>query len=111
MFTLFPHPGTIVHEEFFQDNGHTPESVAQRTGLRLAELREIFAGRSPIDARVAHAFGEFFHCDPQFFLNMQATYDRKETEARLRSAAHKRIPRIAQTIARPVRHRHQPVVA
>jgi antitoxin HigA-1 len=70
-----PHPGKVLRSEFLEPMGLSVYAVAKAIGVPRSRINEIARGRQGITAAIALRFGAFFDVDPQWFMNMQTTYD------------------------------------
>ncbi len=78
------HPGIILKEDFLDDLGVKPGTLAAAIGVDRAAIKAIVEGRRAITAEMALRFGLFFGTTPEFWLNLQKDYDlRKARQERL----------------------------
>ncbi len=70
-----PHPGEVLRCEFLEPMGLSVYAVAKAIGVSRSRINEIAHGRQGITAAMALRLGAFFDVDPQWFMNMQSTYD------------------------------------
>ena len=68
------HPGLLLLEQI-QDYGLTVHQVARDTGLPPTRLHEIVHERRGISAETAIALGEYFGQTPEFWMNIQKTFE------------------------------------
>src|SRR5213592_2909493 len=69
------HPGEILREEFLEPRGMSPCRLATGTGMTESAVGDILLGRRSIPAATALRFSRFLGCAPEFWLNLQASYD------------------------------------
>lgn len=69
------HPGEILGEEFLEPMGITPYRLAKDTNVPVNRITAILKGKRSITADTAVRLGLFFGTDPQWWLNMQASYE------------------------------------
>ncbi|MCM2474806.1 HigA family addiction module antidote protein [Rhizobium sp. CG5] len=69
------HPGQILREEFLADYGLTLEKVAADTGIDPLELAAVYQSSAPVTAEMALRLSRYFSNSPEFWLNLQRTYD------------------------------------
>jgi addiction module HigA family antidote len=69
------HPGEILAEKFLTPFGLIPYRVAVDCGLRPLRFYAIVRGQRAITADTALRLGRYFGVSPQFWMNLQATYD------------------------------------
>jgi addiction module HigA family antidote len=71
------HPGEILREEFLVPLEMTPYALAKHLHVPRTRIERIVAEKIGISADTALRLGKFFDTTPQFWLNMQASYDLK----------------------------------
>jgi len=91
----FDPPGVMLKEDFLDDLGVKPGTLAASIGVDRAAIKAIIEGRRSITAEMALRFGLFFGTSPDFWLNLQKDYD-------LRKAKQERLAELTQTI-KPLR--------
>lgn len=69
------HPGEILRHDFLEEFDLTVEGTAIETGISVERLSAILAGRDTVTAEVALRLGRFFTTSPEFWLNLQRSYD------------------------------------
>ena len=69
-------PGEILTEEFLKPAGISERRLALDLGVPATRVREIVQGRRAISAETASQFGAYFGVEPEFWLNLQARFDR-----------------------------------
>lgn len=65
------HPGEVLLEDFIEGFGITQNKVAVAIGVPPRRINEIVHGKRGITAGLARYFGT----TPQFWLNLQTTYE------------------------------------
>jgi addiction module HigA family antidote len=78
------HPGEILREEFLAPLEMTPYGLAKKLRVPRTRIERIVAEKIGISADTALRLGKFFKTSPQFWLNMQTSYDIKTAEAALK---------------------------
>jgi addiction module HigA family antidote len=73
------HPGEILADEL-KEIGVTPTELARQMDVPANRISEIIRGRRSITGDTALRLGHWFGTAPQFWINLQTSYD-------LRSAA------------------------
>jgi len=86
------HPGEILKEEFLNPLGMTQVAFAQHIGVPLQRVNEIIRGKRGITPETAWLFAQALGTTPQFWLNLQNTYD---LTAKRPSRKVKRLTRVA----------------
>lgn len=69
------HPGCVLFDDFIADFGLTLEKVATDTGIERAALEALQNGNGAITAEIALRLARYFSTTPEFWLNLQRTYD------------------------------------
>ncbi len=69
------HPGEVLKHDIFLSLRVTQDKFSEMLGLSRKTINEIFAGKSSISAETAVKLGTLFGNEPQFWLNMQSSYD------------------------------------
>jgi len=68
-------PGEILLEEFLKPAALTQVEAARRMGIPLNRLNEIVRGRRAITADTALRLAALFKMSPEFWMNLQASWD------------------------------------
>jgi antitoxin HigA-1 len=79
------HPGEILREVFLEPLEMTPYALAKKLRVPRTRIERIVAEKIGISADTALRLGKFFKTSPQFWLNMQTSYDIKIAEAALKN--------------------------
>lgn len=69
------HPGEILREEFIAEYQLTAGDVAVALGVNAARLSEVISGDAPINADLALRLSRYFSNSPEFWLNLQRSFD------------------------------------
>lgn len=69
------HPGEILREEYLAPLGLKPYTLAKRLNVPRTRIERLVAEQTPVTADTALRLAKFFGSTPQFWLNMQASYD------------------------------------
>ena len=77
------HPGEILREEFLKPMGISVYQLARRVHLTRSRVNDIARGRRAITADTALRLARFFGTTPQFWMNMQASYELRKAENEL----------------------------
>jgi addiction module HigA family antidote len=77
------HPGEILREEFLVPLDMSSYALAKHLRVPRTRIERIVAEKIGISADTALRLGKFFKTTPQFWLNMQASYDLKIQSAAL----------------------------
>jgi addiction module HigA family antidote len=69
------HPGRILLKEFLEPMGQTQRALAEHLNIPTQRINEIVRGKRGISPQTGWLFSEAFNTTPEFWLNLQATYD------------------------------------
>lgn len=69
------HPGVILLKEFLEPMGLTQKALADHLGIPMQRVNEIVRGKRGITPDTAWLLSEAFKTTPEFWLNLQNTYD------------------------------------
>lgn len=69
------HPGRVLFDDFVADFGLSSAKVAEETGIPLATLDALDEGSTSVTAEIALRLARYFSTSPEFWLNLQRTYD------------------------------------
>ena len=74
------HPGEILREEFLLPLGMTPNALSIELRVPAPRINEVVRERRGITTDTALRLARFFNTTPQFWLNLQTSFDLKQTE-------------------------------
>ncbi|GAB4491566.1 MAG: HigA family addiction module antitoxin [Thermodesulfovibrionales bacterium] len=74
------HPGEFL-AEILGDMGISQAEFARTIGVSAMRISHIIKGDRPVTAELALLFGRAFNQAPQYWLNLQASYDLKIAKA------------------------------
>lgn len=83
------HPGEILREDFLVPLGMSVNALALALNVPATRLHEIVKERRGVTADTAYRLSRYFDTTPEFWMNLQTTYDlkilptRKEIERRV----------------------------
>ncbi len=69
------HPGEILLEEFLRPLDATQVELAAHIGVPVQRVNEIVRARRGVSAATAWLFAQAFGTTPEFWMNLQASYD------------------------------------
>jgi addiction module HigA family antidote len=69
------HPGEILLEEFLNPLGITQVQLANHIGVPTQRVNEIVRGKRGVTPETAWLLGKALSTSPEFWLNLQATFD------------------------------------
>lgn len=73
------HPGEILREDIMKPLGLTVSGLARELKIPVNRLSEIVNGRRPLNADAALRLSRYFGSSPEFWVNLQASYDLRVT--------------------------------
>jgi len=77
---MYPiHPGVHL-KEYLEELGLSQNAFAKSLGVSPMRISHIIHGSRPITAEMAILFGKAFNQTPQFWMNLQNSYDLKLAE-------------------------------
>lgn len=74
------HPGEILREEFLVPLGMTANALSIELRVPAPRINDVVRERRGITSDTALRLARFFNTTPQFWLNLQTTFDLKQTE-------------------------------
>ncbi len=74
------HPGAFV-AEILEELGLSQAAFARKIGVSPMRVSHVIGGRRPVTAELALRFGRAFGQTPEYWLNLQMTYDLKKAAA------------------------------
>lgn len=69
------HPGEILREEYLVPLGLKPYTLARKLHVPRTRIERLVAERTPVTPDTALRLARFFNTTPQFWMNMQTSYD------------------------------------
>lgn len=69
------HPGEILLEEYLKPLGITQVALAQHLGIPVQRVNEIVNGKRGITPETAWLLAQAFETSPEFWTDLQVTYD------------------------------------
>lgn len=69
------HPGEILREEFLAPLSIKPYTLAKKLRVPRTRIERLVAEQTPVTPDTALRLAKFFGSTPQFWLNMQSSYD------------------------------------
>ena len=77
------HPGEILSEEFLAPLGLSNNKLAIDLGIPASRIDQIVKGKRAITADTAFRLSLYFGNSPEFWMNLQASYELKLERERL----------------------------
>lgn len=94
-FTPPIHPGEILLQEYLHPLALKPYTLAKKLHVPRTRIERLVAELTPVTPDTALRLAKFFGTTPQFWMNMQASYD-LATEAERKRADIDAIPTLAE---------------
>lgn len=76
------HPGEFL-SEILEEMGISQAEFARAIGVSSMRISHVIKGDRPVTAELALLFGRAFNQTPQYWLNLQASYDLKIAKANI----------------------------
>jgi len=80
------HPGEVLREDFLVPLGLSEYRLAHDIGVPPRRINEIVKGKRSITADTALRLSRYFQWPAEVWLNLQADFDRRVTEAGMKPA-------------------------
>lgn len=74
------HPGEILSEEFLKPLGITTEALARSLNEPEVEVSEVVRQQSGVSVGLAKKLSMLLNTTPEFWLNLQSSYDLRSAE-------------------------------
>jgi antitoxin HigA-1 len=91
----FPHPGTLLKEEFLEPLGITAYRLAKDIGVPATRIGEILACRRSVTAETGLLLDRYFGLSEGYWLGLQHDYDLRQARRSLGSRLDAVQPRTA----------------
>jgi addiction module HigA family antidote len=78
------HPGEFL-KEALDELGLTQVQFARAIGVSAMRISHLVSGARPVTAELALLFGRAFRQSPQYWLNLQASYDLKMAQKAIKT--------------------------
>jgi len=69
------HPGEILREEFLTPLALKPYTVAKALGVPRTRIERLMREEAPVTADTALRLGRFLGTGPEFWMNLQSSFD------------------------------------
>ncbi|MDK1388810.1 putative HTH-type transcriptional regulator YbaQ [Ensifer psoraleae] len=77
------HPGEILREEYLFPLGMSAGALAKKLNVPRTRIERIAAEQTPITTDTALRLARYFRTTPEFWMNMQTSFDLKTEEVAL----------------------------
>ena len=81
------HPGEILLKEFLEPLGVSQGELAKSIGVPVQRINTLINGKRGVTAETALLLAERLKTTPEFWMNLQATWDLHEAAQTLKSAS------------------------
>lgn len=71
------HPGEILRDEFLQPLGMSAGALAKKLNVPRTRIERLVAEQTALTPDTALRLARFFDTSPQFWMNLQTSYDLK----------------------------------
>ena len=95
MKLTYPHPGTLLREEFLDPMGLTPYRLAKDIGVPLTRITAILAGGRGVTADTGLRLDRYFGLSEGYWLGLQQDYDLRQAKRALGRTLERIRPRVA----------------
>jgi addiction module HigA family antidote len=90
------HPGEVLREEFLAPLAMSANALSQALRVPASRINDIVRERRGVTADTALRLARYFGGDPQFWINLQASYDLKAAKRELGTIIEREVaPRVA----------------
>ncbi|AYD01977.1 HigA family addiction module antitoxin [Neorhizobium sp. NCHU2750] len=72
------HPGEILRDLYLEPSDMTPYALAKKLKVPRTRIERIVAEKTGITPDTALRLAKFFKTSPEFWMNMQSSYDLKK---------------------------------
>jgi addiction module HigA family antidote len=69
------HPGAILREDFLEPLGQSQVALAEHLGISVQRVNELVCGKRGVTRETAWLLSQALNTTPEFWLNLQSTYD------------------------------------
>jgi len=81
------HPGEILQEEFLSPMEMSQVQLAEKMNVSVQRINTLINGRRDMTAETAILLSRTLHTTPEFWMNLQVTWDLYKAEKALQKAA------------------------
>jgi len=80
------HPGEMLLEEFLKPKGMTQVEFAFKIGVPVQRINTLINGKRACSAETALLLSKALGTSPEFWMNLQTSFDLFEAKSRLKAA-------------------------
>ena len=84
-------PGEILREEFLAPLGQTQVALAEHLGVSVQWINELVRGKRGVTPETAWLLAQALNTTPEFWLNLQSSYDLAVSRPRQRVSRLRRV--------------------
>lgn len=92
------HPGTILLKEYLDPMGLTQKELADHLDIPIQRINEIVRGKRGVSPDTAWLLSEALNTSPEFWLNLQSTYDLSSNRPRKHIKPLKAVQRVGKPL-------------
>lgn len=93
------HPGEILAEDILPELGMNANQAGEALGVPVNRISEILRGRRSITADTALWLGRWLGSSPQFWMNLQRSYDLEVAEKELGAMIEQQVTPLEKPVA------------
>ncbi len=86
------HPGEILKEEYLEPLHMTPNALAVALRVPAPRINDVVRQKRGISIDTAFRLARYFHTTPQFWMNLQVSYDLKMAQSNMEKIEKEIIP-------------------
>ena len=86
------HPGEIIKQEYLEPLGMSVNALAMALRVPTPRINDVVRGKWSVSVDTALHLARYFNTSPQFWLNLQTSYDLKIAEKGIASIEHEILP-------------------
>lgn len=81
------HPGDILYYEFLEPLKMTQVDLAKKMKVPIQKINTLISGKRGVTAETALLLAQVLKTSPEFWMNLQTTYDLYEAKQYMKKAA------------------------
>jgi len=98
MKLIFPHPGTLLRDEFLEPMGLTPYRLAKEIEVPLTRITAILNEKRSVTADTGLRLDRYFGLTEGYWLGLQHDYDLRTAKRALSSTLSRIRPRVSMHV-------------
>lgn len=88
------HPGEILKEEFLAPLGISGYALAKAIGVNAQRVSDVLLKKTGISADMALLLGKYLGTAPEFWMNLQSSFELRQATKNLKKRINKIRPRV-----------------